>query len=228
MDINQFKIIKKLGSGIIGTVYLADYQGKRYALKIEHILEEDIKDKSSHVWNEIRFAKDIANKNPMQFMTLYDYDIIDKCELKQEYAIDIGILPEPTQKYLKQLAESEFCVRKIYSLVDTTLSKIEFKNLEEIYSMILQMMYIVHLMEKKGYIHGDLHPGNVGVLNTDEEFVNVLGYSVPTFGRIYQAIDFGGVLNFKTLNPKKKIMGTNETQKDVYEWAKIGDKLGPA
>lgn len=227
MNINNFKIIKKLGSGIVGTVYLAEYESKQYALKIEHILEEDIKDKSSQVWNEIRFAKDIGNKNPMHFMTLYDYDIIDKCELKQEYPIDIGILSEPVQKQLKQLADSEFCVRKVYSLVDTTLSKIEFQNLEEVYSMIVQMMYIIHLMEKKGYVHADLHPGNVGVLNTDEEFVNVLKYTVPTFGKIYQAIDFGGVLNVKTLNPKKKIMGTNETQKDVYEWAKFGDKLGP-
>jgi hypothetical protein len=226
IPIDKVKMIKELGHGIMGTVYLVTYKGKQYALKIEHILEEDIDDQSSPLWNEIRFAEDIANSNPEHFMTLNNYDFIDKCELKQEYAADLSHFPELKQKFLKKLAASPFCVRKIYSLVDTTLDKVELKSKEEVYSMIIQLLSIVHLMEKKGYVHADLHHGNIGVVNTKKKYIDILGHKIPTFGRIYQAIDYGGVLNEKTLNPTKKIMGLPDTQKDSYEWAKFGDKLG--
>lgn len=226
VPIDKVKIIKELGHGIMGTVYLVSYKGKNYALKIEHILEEDIADKSSPIWNEIRFAEDVANSNPQHFMTLNNYDFIDKCELKQEYAADLSHFPDLKQKFLKKLAASPFCVRKIYSLVDTTLDKVEMKSKEEYYSMMIQMLYIVYLMEKKGYVHADLHHGNIGVVNTKRKYIRIMGDKIPTFGRIYKAIDYGGVLNEKTLNPNKKIMGLPDTQKESYEWAKIGDKMG--
>lgn len=226
IPIDKVKVLRELGHGIIGTVYLVSYRGKEYALKIEHILKEDIEDKSSPLWNEIRFAEDIANSNPEQFMILYNYDFIDNCQLKQEYAADLSFFPQLKQAYLKKLADSPLCVRKIYSLVDTTLDKLDLKSLEERYSMIIQILYIIYLMEKKGYVHADLHPGNIGVIETKKKFINILGQKIPTFGKIYQAIDFGGVLNEKTLEPEKTIMGLPETQRSVYDWAKVGDKLG--
>lgn len=226
IPIDKVKKIKELGHGIMGTVYLVSYKGKNYALKIEHLLPEDLEDKSSPLWNEIRFAEDVANSNPEHFMTLNNYDFVEPCDLKQEYGTDLSFFPEAKQKYLKKLAESPICVRKLYSLVDTTLDKLELKSLKEKYSMIIQMLYIVYLIHKKGYVHADLHPGNVGVVKTKKKYINILGHSIPTFGRIFQAIDYGGVLNKKTLNPKRHIMMMQETQKHIYDWALVFDKLG--
>jgi hypothetical protein len=225
IPINKVKIIKELGHGIMGTVYLVSYKGKQYALKIEHILEEDIEDKTSPTWNEIYFTEDVANKHPEQFMVLHNYDFIDKCELKQEYATDLSFFPEPKQKYLKKLAASPYCVRKIYSLVDTVLDKVKLNSVGERYSMIIQLLYIIYLMESKKYVHADFHPGNVGVVYTKNKYIDILGHKIPTYGKIYKAIDYGGVLNEDTMDPTRKIMGLDEIQENVYEWAKIGDKL---
>ncbi len=39
----MLKIIKKLGEGTLGKTYLVKYKDKKYALKIEHILNNERK-----------------------------------------------------------------------------------------------------------------------------------------------------------------------------------------
>jgi hypothetical protein len=223
--IDQVKIIRELGHGMIGTVYLVEYKGKQYALKIEHVLKSDIQESNSPIWNEIHFAIDVANPNPNHFMKLYDFDFVNSCNLKQEYPMDLEVLPKQKQKYLISLASSPYCIRKLYSLVDSTLDQVKFNSLQERYSFIIQLLYILYLMEQKGYVHGDFHSGNIGVIQTNKKYINILGHRIPTFGKLFQAIDYGSVLNKNTLDPKKRVMGLPETQKDIYDWASIEDKL---
>ena len=53
----EYKIIKELGYGMIGTVYLIETQEKNYALKIENVLETDLIESSqSRIWREINFC----------------------------------------------------------------------------------------------------------------------------------------------------------------------------
>jgi hypothetical protein len=81
-------------------------------------------------------------------------------------------------------------------------------------------------MHSNGYVHSDFHSGNVGVVNTNKNFINILGHNIPTFGRIYQAIDYGGVLNKNSIQPNKHVMGLEETEDIMYDYAlKIGDKM---
>jgi len=78
---------------MIGTVFLAKYKNKKYALKIEHILEADLKkSSSSQIWREIFFSTKFANKYPEQFIKLYSYDIIDNCTHKQEYSMNVEMI----------------------------------------------------------------------------------------------------------------------------------------
>ena len=61
MDINNVKILKKLGNGMAGIIYLVLINKKRYALKIEKIAKKYVKkNSSSREWREIDFALNFA------------------------------------------------------------------------------------------------------------------------------------------------------------------------
>jgi len=206
-NIDDYKKKKLLGKGMIGTTYLITIKNKNYALKIEHILKKDIKKSTaSPLWREIEFATTMGNKYPEQFMKLYDHDIIDKCEHKQKYAYDLKVFGSKKQKEFEKLAKSPYCSRKIYSLVDYSLNdKLKKLNLQQKYSEIIQLIYIVYLMRKNGYIHGDFHFGNVGIKKTNKKYINIFSKKIPTYGYIYSAIDYGEVKHKKyKLNKKEK------------------------
>jgi len=203
---NDYKIIKKLGNGMIGTVYLVKKKNVKYALKIEHILDKDAKKNfKASIWREIDFCLKFGNKHPDQFIELIEYDIIDECNHKQKYSFNLKLFPPKMIKEITALNESNTCVRRIYTLVDTSLNKIINKlKIHHIYSMMVQMSYIIYLMHKAKYVHGDLHPGNIGIVKTNEKYIKILDYDVPTFGLIFKAIDYGLVKHKKYLKSNEK------------------------
>ena len=81
MDFTKIKVIKKLGTGMVATVYLIKYNNKEYAMKKQKILEKD-KDRSSRsvTWREL-FFYEYVNKMPAEtqkfFCKLFDYKIVD-------------------------------------------------------------------------------------------------------------------------------------------------------
>lgn len=215
-NLNNYKPKKKLGQGMIGTTFLVYKKGKKYALKIEHILKKDVKKSlSSPVWREIEFAKKMGKKYPDQFMTLYGHDIIDKCKHKQKYAFDLKMFPKNLQKGIKAIAKSPYCARKLWSLIDFSLhEKLNKLNTKQIYSAIIQITNICYLMKKHGYSHNDLHPGNIGIKKTKKKYITIFSKRIPTFGYIYVAIDYGLVLHKKyKLNKEEK-----KKLKDPYLW----------
>ena len=68
MDFSKIKVIKKLGAGMLGTVYLIEYDNKQYAMKKQKILEQD-KDRSSLsvTWREL-FFYEYVNKEKIRFI----------------------------------------------------------------------------------------------------------------------------------------------------------------
>jgi hypothetical protein len=200
MDINKFKIIKELGHGMIGTVFLAKYKNKKYALKIEHILEEDRKQSSSsQIWREIFFSTKFANKYPDQFIKLYSYDIIDNCTHLQEYPMNVEMIENKILRdRIYNISKSNLCIRKVYSLIDDVFYNILYSlSKEQLYSFILQFSYIILLLQKNGYVHSDLHGGNIGYIKTKKKFVKILNTNIPTYGYIFKFIDYGFVMNKK-------------------------------
>jgi len=194
--IEDYKIIKELGSGMYGTVYLVEKDGKKYALKIGHILEKDLnKDLSSPLWREIEFMTNFTNNNPDQFMQLIEYDVVNRCDHVQKYA---SLMRKSKEKHLIALSKSPYCSRQILNLIDVSMEKINFsENLNLNYSLVVQVLYAVYLMHKAGYVHLDLHLANIGVKYTDRKYVKIFGKDVPTFGHQVQLLDFGFVLNKK-------------------------------
>ena len=227
ININDIIIGKKIGEGFIGTIYLATHKNKKYALKIEHILEKNIKKSlKSQVWRENEFANTLGKKYPDQFMILYDYKITDSCKHIQK--IPNANLSKKVKQHLQELAESEYCIMRLYSYVDTTLENIITKlSLKQRFSMIIQVSYIVYLMQKHGYKHTDFHYGNIGVKYTHKSSVKILDKKIPTFGYIYCAIDYGLVLNkkYKLSKDEKYRFDTKNDLKNLFATMYNDDKL---
>ena len=218
---NTYKIIKQLGNGMFGTVYLVSHNNIKYAYKIEHIDKKEYnnykKNKKCNIKNELDFSTKFANNYPNQFIQLIDFDFIKKCNHKQTYTIKLTkkTFGEKTVSHFKKIANSPYCSRKIYTLIDTSFDKLKDTDKfthKEIYSILIQLYYGIYLMHTNGYVHSDFHMGNIGVVNTTEKYITIFNKQIPTYGRIYKMIDYGIILNESNYKTK--------TLKQFYENAK--------
>jgi hypothetical protein len=197
IDMNNVVIIDKIGSGAIGNVYKSSYKNTLYALKIEYISDHSAKcdhenDLSSKIWRELYFVKHLSNKYPEYFVHLYANDIINNCT--EEKTVEQIESNERSNR-----VNDKYCSRKLYSLVDTTYDKIETdvnKSVNEMYSMLIQLLNIINILQSNKYLHGDTHARNIGIVYTDRnKTINIFGLDIPTYGRIFKLIDFGSVLH---------------------------------
>jgi serine/threonine protein kinase len=188
VNFNNIKIIKKLGIGFSGTTYLVLYKKKKYALKIQHIFDTNIKNKKSDLWNEINFIK-YVNKYPITFRHTYDYNIIHNCNfVKNNKSIGLNVYNNSGE--YKRLQQSKLCIQYITDYQKNILYKIIDKlNIKQIYSLILQYSYTILLMHKNNYIHGDIHNGNIGYVKTNKKYIKILDNKIPTFGYIFKIIE---------------------------------------
>ena len=212
-NLENAKIIKFLGQGIIGKVYLVSVGGKKYAMKVEYIPSKDY----SFLQTELAFMKQVGSKHPDQFMQLYNYTFIDSC--KETYPELPNWFDNKRIAYFDKIRTSGICVKKLYSLVDKTLAEVPFHSLSkrELYSIVIQTLYITHLMHGHGFVHGDFHHGNIGVINTPKnKTLKILGHDVPTFGYQVLAIDYGGMLNKNTLSKTRPYQQWDVTELNHY------------
>lgn len=204
MDYENMRIIKKLGSGMLGTTYLIENRNKKYALKVQHILEKDIKKNyKSEMWRELDLYKYISKLNKEEqkfFVKFYDYKIVDKCNHKQERPWKPDEKTEFGKK-LKELDESEYCLKYVIDYKgETTLAKYIVKNnmtIKEILSIMLQICKINYVLYEGGYSHGDLHPGNIMINRTKDKYFKFMNEKIPYEGIQLSAIDYGNVQHKK-------------------------------
>ena len=220
---DDYKVLKFLSQGLMGKVYLVSKDGKKYAMKVEYILSEN----DPSVKNELKFLQEVASKHPEQFIQLVDYEFIQDC--KEEAPKIPDWVDENAKKYFLTLRNSKVCVRKIYSLIDNTLSDeiIRDMNLKERYSMLIQLLYINYLIQSNGFVHGDFHRGNIGLIKVEKDKkIKILGKDIQTYGNQFVAIDYGGILHRDTLNRDKKYQDRETTELEHFQEHFIIDKLG--
>ena len=50
------------------------------------------------------------------------------------------------------------------------------------------------VMHKISYAHNDLHQGNLGIVYTQDEFVQIGNIQIPTYGKKYVVLDYGTIV----------------------------------
>lgn len=222
MSIDNIKIIKTIGKGMHGTIYLVkDNKNNKYALKIEPVFKKDIKKSlSSPIWREIEFAKTMSKKYPNHFTKLYDYKIVNDCKHTQNLDLDfVNAMPKAQQAFYKKLYASPYCSIKLYSLIDMTLDDLlnSWKKFDKefFYDLIIQCVYVIYLINKEGYFHHDYHTKNIGIIKTTKKYITILNRKVRTHGVYVVALDYGLVLHkkFKLKDWEKKAL---EYDNDIF------------
>jgi serine/threonine protein kinase len=213
--------IKELGTGFSGTTYLIKNKKKEYALKIQHIHKADIENKKSDLWREIYFAKYVS-KYPTIFKHLYYYNIIDNCTfVKDDKKIGLKIYGNINE--YNELQKSKYCVEFIYNYQINSLDTILFKlDIKQFYSLLLQLLYGIYILQKKKYTHNDLNLYNITYNITHKKYrdiiVNNKKYRLPLYKYSYIIIDFGNARHPNFIDNKivKKNYLKNYKNIDIY------------
>ena len=204
----KFEYIKKLGTGYSGSVYLVKNKKKYYSLKIQHILEKDISDKKSDLWNEIKFFTYVTDFTPL-FKKFYSYNIVNDCDfIKNNKSIGLTVSKNSINLYNK-IQKSNYCVEYITSYEEDTLGTIiDTLSMKQIYSLILQISYGIMILQKKKYTHNDFNPNNITFTKTKKKYltinINTLQCKIPIFSYIYTIIDYGDVKHPSSINNMKE------------------------
>ena len=203
IDFEKVHIIKELGHGLYGTTYLVKYNmklDKEYALKIQHVLEKDIKKNyNNEIWRELSLYKyiDKLTKEEQLFFTKYDYSIC-KCEHKQKR---YDIKSHPNYKKIIKLDKSPWCIKYLieYKGMSTLTSFLQKKKISSklAYSFALQIAKIMLTLYKGGYSHNDMHFGNIMVTKTSKKYFTLNNKKIPYCGYQLNSIDYGEVLHKK-------------------------------
>ena len=194
-NIDDMKIIKKLGSGKYGNVYMvqsAIIPNQYYALKIEYMLSTTTLDGiDSKIYRYKEFDREVASVYPDIFLQMINYDIKDNC------------IDERTPKQQKNKNIINSCIRVVYTVIDGMLINEHQSKMtnNEFYSMVVQLIYSIYLMYNKGYIHSDVNDKNIGYFKTKETSMKVICNNkicnIPLFSKQYIIFDYGNVLHSK-------------------------------
>jgi serine/threonine protein kinase len=183
---SEYKKIRKIGEGEDAEVFLVKKGDEKFAMKSFEVSKNQIKQiKNKNTKNaiirEIKFAK-FANKYPDLFMTFDGYEIKDeKLNLFYEY-----IPGKSLDQYLDDI------------------------NVNQLYSLICQTVIADSIMRKHGYMHLDLHEGNIiAVKVKNDTVIKINDYKIKTHGLKFKIIDYTRNLN-KNYDLSKK-------EKKVFE-----------
>ncbi len=153
MDI---KIVKELGSGVMGTVYLIESSGKKYVYKIEKMENPEAYNR------QIIFDREVAQKNPKYFLTLKSYGIINFCPHKQP--IPKWVTGSFRENLIKK-NKSESCYYLVYGpVLKSTLAQLGSSIYEKktMYKKMIQdVITAINITKKAGFTHNDIHSGNI-------------------------------------------------------------------
>jgi len=207
IDLDKIKNKKVLGTGMFGTAYLVTIMGVKYVVKIQKILKSDLKKNIKiPLWKELdmfKYIDTLKREESIWFTKLYGYEFIENCKHIQKHFIKLG--NNPPKMFLK-LQKSNYCIEYVMeykgmSFADFILTHKLTAKL--IYSFSLQLYVMTEILRKGGYLHNDLHYGNVTIQKTDVKYFKYKSIRIPSFGYKLSLIDYGETINNKYKHHRK-------------------------
>ena len=158
-----------------------------------------------HLVPSSKYIDKMPKKEQLFFTKLYGYEIFNNCTHKQirPFEVDFNDTKNEFAQRLKKLDESEWCVKYLLEYkgkltLGKFLSKYSYKlKLEQIYSILLQIINIIMLLHKGGYSHNDLHTDNIMICKTNKKYFIMNDKKIKYHGYQLSAIDFGEILHKK-------------------------------
>ena len=182
IDWDKIEIGKKLGSGAWGDVFLADYNGNKYALKKEKILPRFVTTFSDSM--EMKFYRYI-NKLPKNeqkyFIKLYGWRIY-KCDYIHE--IPIFLLERAKDpkwaKLIEKYKKSPYCAeylleyggKSLMNMIDKIMERGEKINIQKMRNITYQVLRAIQIAHKGKFALIDVHAGNVTIENGSIKMVD--------------------------------------------------------
>ena len=161
----EVKTGKKLGAGVIGTVYQGTYQKRPCIVKVEKF-DGDMSTRGSYA-RQIHFDNDVARKMPDRFMILLGHGVMNSCDHKQPIEEQA---PKDVKKSLQKKNKLKRCYVLYYApILKYTLKDVRYKlSSAQHLIMLKQISSAILFMKKQGYIHGDLHDENIMCLTKSD------------------------------------------------------------
>jgi serine/threonine protein kinase len=147
------KIIKKLGSGMMGIVYLTNIDGKQAVTKIEKY-DGDLTTKSPFI-RQLIFNDKVARLYPDRFVTLVSSGSVNDCKLKNKFK-NSSSENSSDENFDKCSILSYQPVLK-YTLEDI-LEKLTPKKKLKIFKILETT---ISIMNENGFVHREIHTENI-------------------------------------------------------------------
>ena len=201
MDFSKIKVVKKLGAGMWGTVYLIDYENKKYAMKVQKILEEEKTQNPKYpIWRELLFFNDV-NKMPRDaqkfFCRLHGYKIQECGKYKHIRPKNVPQNSIFFEKF-KEMNASNICILLVMDYLGS-ISLYDYLQTippaKKIYTILLQICKINQILVDMKYSHNDLKPANLMTTPTKDKTFDLMGHKIPYDGLQLVAIDYGNMTN---------------------------------
>ena len=200
--VGNYRITRKLGSGSMGSVYLAEHRevGKRIAVKVlaGHLTED-----SSMVGRFMLEAKAIGRLQHPGIIEMYDF----------------GELSDGRSYYTMEYLEGETLSRRMHR------GHISIAEIQSILDQVCDALTIVHA---KGIIHRDLKPGNIFLaLKGNRRVVKILDFGIAKMQSTSRLgndplTSTGSVLGTPVYMSPEQAMGENATLSGLSDIYSLG------
>ena len=211
MSKNDYKIYETLGYGSHAITYKIKIKDKYYAWRREKIPDENLdiyediekdnlesllKKTSSSAIKIIYFNKFINTLDTNHFLKLKKYKFT-----KADYILPLIDSEKNKDSAIQdnnKINNYKYSIDIITDLKDGTLNDIyNILTKHQVYSLIIQIIYALHLMHTNDFTHNDPSTHNIMYKKTKIKYIKILGLSIPTYGYIFSLIDYGDINNIE-------------------------------
>jgi len=182
------KVYKRIGNGKNGVTYLVKYNG------IKSVLKHQILKNNKRVQSSIKHEKEFYD-------WINNLTNSDKIFFMQEYKSMNEVLNS------SQILVENIIEYKKGETLNTIIKRVPSKKVDIHRTIMIQLLYIINLMQSHKWFHNDLHGGNIICRRISGNmkhnlYLGPLGISLKYTISKYQvsAIDYGEVIHIKNIN----------------------------